>query len=130
MNADADAERSMSRAVAADDARRETHRGVGFRDAQEHGVADHLDLLGAVLVEEPANGRAEVGGRIRGVFVAVRFRQSSVTGEIREDEGVASGGRAADRAGGSFTLECAHAYAGVVVSAGAAARNALISPAM
>jgi hypothetical protein len=86
VDANTDAERSVPGAVAGHDARREPDRLVGVVDSQEHGVADRLDLFGAVLLEQRSDGCAELGGRVGGVLVAVRLGQSGVAGEVREQE--------------------------------------------
>jgi hypothetical protein len=92
VNAHADAERSVPGAVAGHDARREPDRLVGIVDTQEHGVADRLNFFGAVLVEQPSDGGAELGGRVGGVLVAVCFGQRGVAGQVGEQEGLVSRG--------------------------------------
>ena len=44
-----------------------------------------------MLVEQVANGGAELGSHVRGVLITVGLRQGGIAGEIGKDEGLALG---------------------------------------
>ena len=56
---------------------------------EHEGVAERLDLLGAVLCQQVAHIAAEAAYQVGRVLVAVRLGQGGEAREVSEEEGVA-----------------------------------------
>src|SRR4051794_27777944 len=71
-----------------DDLEAEPDRGAGVLAAEHQGVADRLDLLGAVVAQKRADAVVELERDVRGAIVSLRGREGGEPNQVREEERV------------------------------------------